>query len=294
MCWRRPLQNWSPDTWSTENAVLEDQGRGTKFQDLLLTLRTQSRAESVIVDLNQTGVFNTFSDDSKTLSKNGGRSNYLNWDKFLRKYSARPASSTDQKDCFTALAEYVYDLRKNRNAMQRNNFKSCQFLISKKNSRTISKRRNQRDMRKRKTFRLLRKDFRMMNCTETFQLAIGWTEETLSTFGIAHSNWFLTYGYAKRTSPIWTQLKFNVIGQGPKHGLMKKGTDYSQTVKKSSGSVKINGESKSVYPSTLTIPTVTHWRRWKTGIAMETLGMSQLISIFFLLFNLMDVTISQE
>ena len=40
-----------------QNAVLEDQGRVTKIQDLVHTLRTQSRTESVIADLSKTGVF---------------------------------------------------------------------------------------------------------------------------------------------------------------------------------------------------------------------------------------------
>ena len=44
------------------NAVLEDQGRVTKIQDLVHTLRTQSRTESVIADLNKTREFNTFSE----------------------------------------------------------------------------------------------------------------------------------------------------------------------------------------------------------------------------------------
>ena len=52
--------------------VLQDQGRATKIQDLVHTFRTQSRTESVIADLSETGEFNTFSEESqKTIPKLG-------------------------------------------------------------------------------------------------------------------------------------------------------------------------------------------------------------------------------
>ena len=38
----------------SQNAVLEDQGRVTKIQDLVHTLRTESRTESVIADFSET------------------------------------------------------------------------------------------------------------------------------------------------------------------------------------------------------------------------------------------------
>ena len=37
-----------------QNAVLEDQGRVTRIQDLVHTVRTQYRTESVIADLSET------------------------------------------------------------------------------------------------------------------------------------------------------------------------------------------------------------------------------------------------
>ena len=53
-----------------ENAVLEDQGRVTNIQGLVDTLRTQHRTESVIADMNKTGEFDTFSEESnKTIQK---------------------------------------------------------------------------------------------------------------------------------------------------------------------------------------------------------------------------------
>ena len=89
-----------------QNAVLEDQGRAPKIQDVVHTLRTQYRTESVITDLNKTNSVRSVR-NPKRPSKTWERSNFLKWEKFLRKYSARPAPSTGQKDCDTALAEHV-------------------------------------------------------------------------------------------------------------------------------------------------------------------------------------------
>ena len=96
---------------------LKNQGRVTKIQDLVHTLKTQYRTESVIADLSKTGVFNAFSEEPKKRpSKNWRKSNHLNWETFLRKYNALRAPSTGQKDCKIALAEYVSGLPKNRSA----------------------------------------------------------------------------------------------------------------------------------------------------------------------------------
>ena len=55
-----------------QNAVLEDQERLTKIQDLVHTLRIQSRTQSVTADLSKTGELNTFSEESqKTFQKLG-------------------------------------------------------------------------------------------------------------------------------------------------------------------------------------------------------------------------------
>ena len=80
----------------------------TKVQDLMRALCAQSRAESVIANLNETGEFNIRSvRHPKRPSQNWEISNYLNWEEFLRKCSARLAPSTGQKECWTALAENV-------------------------------------------------------------------------------------------------------------------------------------------------------------------------------------------
>ena len=83
-----------------QDAVLEDQGRMTKIRELVKTLRTEYRTESVIADMSKTGELNRFSEDSKKDFKNWKRSNCLNWEKFPRTYSAHHAPSAGQKDLY--------------------------------------------------------------------------------------------------------------------------------------------------------------------------------------------------
>ena len=80
-----------------KNAVLEDQGRMTKIQNLVNTLRTQYRTESVIANFCLTGKFNRFTEETPKTSKIAERSNCLNWEKFPRKYSAHHVHSAGQK-----------------------------------------------------------------------------------------------------------------------------------------------------------------------------------------------------
>ena len=56
-----------------QDAALEDQQRLTKTQDLMHTLTTQSRTESVIDDLKKTEEFNTFSEESKKTIQSLGK-----------------------------------------------------------------------------------------------------------------------------------------------------------------------------------------------------------------------------
>ena len=46
-----------------QNAAFEGQGRTTKAQDLVKTLRTEYRTESVVADFSKTGEFNRFSEE---------------------------------------------------------------------------------------------------------------------------------------------------------------------------------------------------------------------------------------
>ena len=55
-----------------QNAVLQDQGRMTKIQDLVHTLRTQSQTESFITDLKCTGDFKMFSKECKNTIRSLG------------------------------------------------------------------------------------------------------------------------------------------------------------------------------------------------------------------------------
>ena len=52
------------------NPVLEDQGRANMIRNLAHTLRTQSKTESMITDLQKTDVFNTFSEESTRTIQN--------------------------------------------------------------------------------------------------------------------------------------------------------------------------------------------------------------------------------
>ena len=70
-------------------------------------LRAEYRTESVIPDLSKTGEFTRLSDESRKTIQELVKIELLNWDKFPRTCSAHHAPSTGQKDCNTALAEYV-------------------------------------------------------------------------------------------------------------------------------------------------------------------------------------------
>ena len=54
-------------------AVLEDQGRTNRIQKLAHALKTHSRTEALITDLQKTGVFNPSSEESKRLIYNSGK-----------------------------------------------------------------------------------------------------------------------------------------------------------------------------------------------------------------------------
>ena len=91
-----------------QNAVLEDQGRVTKIQDLVQTPRTQSWTESVIADLKKTGDFNTFSEESKKDDPKPKKDRTV-WIGRSLCGNAVPhrVRSIGQKDCYIALAVNV-------------------------------------------------------------------------------------------------------------------------------------------------------------------------------------------
>ena len=74
---------------------------------------------SVIADLSKTGEFNTFSEESKMTRT---WVFFLIGVKFLRKYRARLAPNTDQKDCYSALPQHVQGLQRNGSAKTNEHF----------------------------------------------------------------------------------------------------------------------------------------------------------------------------
>ena len=71
-------------------AVLVDQGRTSRIQELAHTPNTHSRTEALITDLQKTDVFNPFSQESKRTIHNLGKSCYSNWVKSPRRLNAYP------------------------------------------------------------------------------------------------------------------------------------------------------------------------------------------------------------
>ena len=63
--WQVERGKLSSSERSLANAVLEDQGRMTKNQEMVDKLSTEYPTESVIADFSKTGEFNRFSEESK-------------------------------------------------------------------------------------------------------------------------------------------------------------------------------------------------------------------------------------
>ena len=74
------------------------------IQHLAHTLRTQSRTESMITDLQKTVVFNTFSEVSKRTIQSLGNIDYSNWVKSLPRPNAQLMPTIGQKDSCIVLA----------------------------------------------------------------------------------------------------------------------------------------------------------------------------------------------
>ena len=105
------------------NAVPEDQGRVTKIQDLVYTLRT----ESVIADLTKTGEFNTFSEKS-TKTKKWRRSNCFELGEVSEKIQSPSCAKYRPEGlqfCTSASCSRSSKERERKN--KRTFLKSCQF-----------------------------------------------------------------------------------------------------------------------------------------------------------------------
>ena len=74
------------------------------IQHLAHTLRTQSRPESMISDIQKSDVFNTISEESKSSIQCLGKIDDSNWVKSLPRPNAQPMPTIGQKDSCIVLA----------------------------------------------------------------------------------------------------------------------------------------------------------------------------------------------
>ena len=104
VCGGRPLQNWSPCSRSSTLQYLKIKEEWPRFETWWI--RSERNTEQNLS--MPTWARHENSTDSvrnpQRLSNNWERSNWLNWQKFPRKYSVHHAPSAGQKDCYTALA----------------------------------------------------------------------------------------------------------------------------------------------------------------------------------------------
>ena len=91
-----------------------------RFEHGRKTQRTEYRTESVIADLSKTGVFDTFSEESKNTVQKLGKIELFELGDVSRKVHCLSCVKYWPEDCY----------RKNRSARQRNNSRSCQILIT--------------------------------------------------------------------------------------------------------------------------------------------------------------------
>ena len=151
-----------------------------RIQDLVNTLRTQYRTESVIADLSKTREFNTFSQESRRTIKKWERSYSLNWEKFLRKYSARPAPCTGQRDLYCTCGICSRPSKEQKHKTKENiEVLSIRYHNVKKNySRGAKHDANESTRHAKNTNFLSITDRRPKDeLYRNSQIAIGWTEE---------------------------------------------------------------------------------------------------------------------
>ena len=83
---------------SLANAVLEDQGRMTKNQEMVDKLSTEYRTESVIADFSKTGEFNRFSEESKKRLQKIGKIDLFELGKVTKIKQCLACAECRQKD----------------------------------------------------------------------------------------------------------------------------------------------------------------------------------------------------
>ena len=181
------------------------------------------------------------------------RSNYLNWEKSLRKYRARSAPSAGQKDCLFCTCGQGSRLsqEKKRKTREEIDALSIPYFVAKKKeliarckawndsskSTITSKRMNQRDMRKRKDMVPLRSGSKVMNCTEIL------SSPCLDSLMAIDFSYTSTRIERPRFENSYT---LGANGQGPKPKTKEEKCRLSASGKQNSGYAKSSGESKSV------------------------------------------------
>ena len=196
---------------------------------------------------------------------------------------------------------------KSKNARQRKNLKSCQFFITlwKRTTREVQSTGRSHEQydtfqsewintrrRKGKNFSSITERFRKDEILPKFSARHRMDRRTLSTFGLAHDNWFLMHSYAERASATWR--------------LVSSGSQWSRTeawINERKGNITCKRCTKfwfcedkwgiqinislNIYDSESDqLKNVKGWNcRWNVG-------MEQLVSILSLslLFNLVDAT----
>ena len=124
------------------------------------------------------------------------------------------------------------------------------------------------------------------------KIAIGWTEEYGQYLdSLVSIDFSYTAFRRKSVRDVKTIYTLGVNGQGPKPGPVNKGRIPTSSEQTSRSEAASGGIQIMYIPETFAIPTTTTWRKGKVGAAMEAMGMEQLVTIFLLLFTLVDATI---
>ena len=196
-----------------QSAVLEDQGRMTKIQNLVHTLRTQSRRKSVITDHKKTGEFNMLSEESKKIVQSLGKSEVFELGEVSTNIQCPPCVKYHPQELLhSSWWKWLRPSKKSKNARRRNNLTYCQYLA------TLCKGiflvvQNIEDLKKNN---VIYKRMKEIIFVYSGEISEGWTvqkfpdrhrmdQKTLQVLAFAHIHWFLVYSYAERASAIWKQ-----------------------------------------------------------------------------------------
>ena len=186
-----------------QSAVFEDQGRMTKIQNLVHTLRTQSRRKSVITDHKKTGEFNMFEwriqKDRPKLRKERiiwiGRSFY--------DYTVPTVCQVSSRRIVTQFLEKMieaFEKEQKRKTKKQFDVLPLSFYVVQRN---LSRGAKQWRSEENNVISKRMKDIIFVHSGD-FRKMIGWTRK-IQVVGFAHTHWFLVYSYAERALAIWKQ-----------------------------------------------------------------------------------------